>query len=444
MLVLVGVLLVVVSPVGALAAGIYFGVALLLFNRVIQRRTRQVARERDQVQARWLALLQQALGGLREIRLRQAESEFAGLFDEVRQRQNKHERSLIFGAEFGRYYLEATFIVGFGVLASTVLLTQGANTVPVLGLMLAAGFRLLPSAGRLLHAFSLMRQGEGSLSVILDELDSMGEPNLNDVPLPTDLPTESTMTPDRPAKPMAVSIQDISYSYPNSSRPTISHLSAELSPGQALGIVGPSGSGKTTTVDLLCGLLTPTTGRILIDGHPTTGPDRSWQRRIAYVPQEVFLIDGTIERNIVFGTGKVDGKSLTRAVRLAQLDEWLASLPLGLQTPTGERGTLVSGGQRQRIGIARALYRNPSVLILDEATAALDVETESYLTSAIGQLAGDLTLVIIAHRLSTIRNCDQILVLSDGEVVGSGTYADLSASNDLFSRWVDLAGLSAR
>ena len=195
-------------------------------------------------------------------------------------------------------------------------------------------------------------------------------------------------------------------------------------------------------VDLLCGLLTPTSGDVLVDGRLTTAADRSWQRHIAYVPQDVFLLDATIRDNITFSTRHPQPEAIERATSLAQLDDWIRQLPDGLDTQIGERGVLLSGGQRQRIGLARALYRQPSLLILDEATSALDVETEAAIGDAIDKLAGGVTLIVVAHRLSTVRSCHNIVLLDDGVAVGWGTFDELTRSNPMFARWVQLAGMA--
>jgi ABC-type multidrug transport system fused ATPase/permease subunit len=217
----------------------------------------------------------------------------------------------------------------------------------------------------------------------------------------------------------------------------VSDLNVEIEAGESLGLVGLSGSGKSTAADLICGLLVPTAGEVRIGGFPAT--NRRERPRIAYVPQDVFLLEGTVEANIHFSVGPVDNAAMSRAIQVAQLGDWIDSLPYGADTEVGERGALVSGGQRQRIGIARALYQKPSVLVLDEATSALDVETESAFTDAINAIGHRTTLIVIAHRLSTVRGCDRILLLEEGTAAALGSYDELLAQDSTFARWVGLA-----
>ena len=205
---------------------------------------------------------------------------------------------------------------------------------------------------------------------------------------------------------------------------TIRNVSLSIAVGQSIGFVGPSGAGKSTLIDLILGLLEPTTGKILVDGRDIAGDVRLWQHNIGYVPQSIFLTDDTLRANIAFGLNKndIESDSISRALHAAQLSEFVESLPSGLDTIVGERGIRLSGGQRQRIGIARALYHNPPVLVLDEATSSLDLETESGVMDAVEQLHGEKTILIVAHRLSTVRRCDHLVLIDNGEVVVSGSF----------------------
>ena len=205
-------------------------------------------------------------------------------------------------------------------------------------------------------------------------------------------------------------------------------LNLVITKGARVGLVGSTGSGKSTTLDLLMGLLMPTKGKLLIDGQPVSGKRlRDWQRSIAHVPQSIYLADTSLAENIAFGIplDEIDLNRVERAARQAQIADYIESSPEGYQTHVGERGIRLSGGQRQRIGIARALYKKASVLVLDEATSAVDNATEQLVMDAMGMLNSDLTIVLIAHRLTTVRNCDIIVELEHGKVVAQGTYEQL-------------------
>ncbi len=214
----------------------------------------------------------------------------------------------------------------------------------------------------------------------------------------------------------------------------LSGISLTVPKGTSLGIVGPTGAGKTTLVDIMIGLLPPTTGRVIVDGTDIQSDVRAWQRRLGIVPQTVFLIDDTLRRNVALGLddSEIDGQRVRDAVQLAQLDSVVAELPNGLETRVAERGIRLSGGQRQRVAIARALYRQPSLLVFDEGTSALDHLTENELVKAVESLRGERTIILVAHRLSTIRRCDQVAFLDKGELVDLGSYEELVARNNTF------------
>jgi ATP-binding cassette subfamily C protein len=236
----------------------------------------------------------------------------------------------------------------------------------------------------------------------------------------------------------SITCEDVSFVYEEAARPFDSLALAQGKPalqditltihrGESVGIVGPTGAGKSTLVDVLLGLLRPTSGRVLVDGDDLAGYEHAWQRLIGYVPQDPYLLDDTLRRNIAFGVpdSTIDEQRLARASTLAQLDEFVRQLPQGLETVVGEDGVRLSGGQRQRVAIARALYHDPDVLVFDEATAALDNQTEREVTRAIAALHGQRTLIVIAHRLTTVESCDRLIFLRDGRLVGVGPYAEL-------------------
>jgi ATP-binding cassette subfamily C protein len=214
--------------------------------------------------------------------------------------------------------------------------------------------------------------------------------------------------------------------------------------GQSIGFVGPSGAGKSTLMDIVLGLLEPTTGKFFVDGKEPTDGKLGWQKIIGFVPQQVFLMDDTIRRNIAFGIEdeNIDEARISKALKLARLEDFIVSLSDGVSTIVGEHGTRLSGGQRQRIAIARALYREPNVLVFDEATSALDNVTEQEITHAIENLSGEKTILIVAHRLSTVRKCNKIIFMREGHIVSSGSYDELLTNSNDFRKLAKLGNLA--
>jgi ABC-type multidrug transport system fused ATPase/permease subunit len=224
-----------------------------------------------------------------------------------------------------------------------------------------------------------------------------------------------------------IELNNITYYYPGVNKPSLKNISLSIRKGQSIALIGKSGAGKTTLVDTILGLLHPSEGEISVDDVSVYSNLRSWQKLIGYIPQSIFLLDDSIEKNVAFGVHRdaIDQVRLKKAIRAAQLTDLIETLPDGVKTQVGERGVRLSGGQRQRIGIARALYHQSEILILDEATAALDNETESLITEAIQSLSGTKTLIIIAHRLTTVKQCDVIYEMRQGQIVKFGSYKEV-------------------
>jgi ABC-type multidrug transport system fused ATPase/permease subunit len=240
-----------------------------------------------------------------------------------------------------------------------------------------------------------------------------------------------------------IELKNISYTYPGSDQSALSSINLEIHHGEFAAIVGSSGAGKSTLADLILGLLTPTNGDVLISGAKPQDAIREWSGAIAYVPQDVLIVNGSIRENVALGYPKdsISPAEVERAIKVSQLDEFVLSLPEGLESRVGERGTKLSGGQRQRLGIARALYSNPRLIILDEATSALDGKTEADLSAAITRLKREVTVVMIAHRLSTIRDADKILYLDQGKGIALGNFEEVRFKVPEFDNQAKLMGL---
>ncbi|NJR39812.1 MAG: ABC transporter ATP-binding protein [Leptolyngbyaceae cyanobacterium CSU_1_4] len=297
----------------------------------------------------------------------------------------------------------------------------------VLSIFAVASIRLMPAASQALAAIGQIQSGSYALDLLYADLKNIPQSSL-----PFNLHRGlAHLEGSRERRQMPfenkIELQQVTYRYPNSARRSLDNISLTFRQGESIAFIGKSGAGKTTLVDVILGLLDCTAGDIRVDGVSIYSDLRSWQNVIGYIPQSIFLMDDTIERNIAFGVPEafISSEKLIQAVQAAQLTEMIDQLPEGLKTQVGERGVRLSGGQRQRIGIARALYHEREVLILDEATAALDHETEQLVTDAIRALSGTKTIIVIAHRLTTIQHCDRIYMMENGQIVKSGTYREV-------------------
>ena len=342
-----------------------------------------------------------------------------------------------------RLYMETIAVVVL-LLVLMLDLNQGRkprSLLPLLSLFAMAAFRMMTSMNRIVAAISTIRFYSHALDAVHDDLQTI--PPVNPMALGRAGRISDHNGKHRPPRLQhSLELDNIFYTYPEAQAPSLQGLSLKVGRGEAVGIAGASGAGKSTLVDVLLGLLTPDTGEVRIDGEPLGIQIASWQRSIGYIPQNVYLSDDTIRRNVAFGVpdNQINEAKVKRALRLAQLGAFIQSLPQQLETRVGELGVRISGGQRQRIAIARALYHNPEVLVMDEATAALDNETERSIVQALEAFKGEKTMLIIAHRLSTIRDCDRIFWMKDGRVSDSGTYTELMARNPEFQSMVGQDG----
>jgi len=314
-----------------------------------------------------------------------------------------------------RMYLEIMTISAIAFLVMIMLARESRleNIVGVLALFAAVAFRVMPSINGLIIASQTLFFNRTAFALVHDDLQ------LKDY----------FLDQEHKNSPFANSLElhDVSFQYPTAARTSLQNVSLVVRRGEAVGFVGPSGAGKSTLVDVILGLFAPTAGEVRVDGHNIQENLRNWQNQIGYVPQSIYLTDDTLRRNVAFGLSdeNIDDKLVAEAIRLAQLDAFVESLPDRLETVVGERGVRLSGGQRQRIGIARALYHNPSVLVLDEATSSLDTPTEHGVMQAVQALQGTKTVIIVAHRLSTVEYCDRLYRIEDSRITEEGTFAEV-------------------
>jgi ABC-type multidrug transport system fused ATPase/permease subunit len=379
------------------------------------------------------------LGGLKEAKVIGCEGYFE---QKLQEHAEDFGRNAALAASFSnlpRYVIEAFLITFLIIFTFIFLATNQGNTqnlTGVLGIFSLASIRLLPIAGGMVSTINSLKFNIHSLNQIyfdLKELEQEKTCQLSGASqrshLWPDTPDKSRLT-NQITSPYQIVLENIVYRYPNASKDALRGISLAIHKGESIGLIGKSGAGKTTLVDVILGLLIPQGGDIKVDGMSIYQNLRSWQDLVGYVPQSIFLIDDTLERNIAYGVPDylIDAERVHLAVESAQLSDLVEQLPQGLQTVIGERGVMLSGGQRQRVGIARALYHEREVLVFDEATAALDNETEGLVTEAIKSLGNTKTIIIIAHRLSTIEHCDRIYLLENGRAIKSGSYQEVVLS----------------
>lgn len=414
-MVIIGIafLLLLVEPTGALIVFGVFGAAAWSFHRVMLERVSRWGRERQLHDGLRIQHVQQGLGGAKDVKLLGRENEFLAQFHTHNAKSARVFKLQTTFQNFPRLLFELLAVTGLAILVlSMISLNRDmANIVPILGLFAAAAFRLMPSANRVLSSVQLLRYSLPVVNTLHEEIQL------------TSSITDSQQTERSEAFKHELRLTNVSYQYPAATSWALEGITLSVGKGESVGLIGSSGSGKSTLVDVILGLLPPSAGQVQVDGRDIQQGLRHWQDQIGYVPQSIYLTDDTLRRNVAFGlsNGQIDDMAVRRAIKGAQLEEFVATLPSALDTIVGERGVRLSGGQRQRIGIARALYHNPAVLVLDEATSALDGETERSVMEAVTALKGSKTIIVVAHRLSTVANCDRLLRLEGGKVVEHGT-----------------------
>ena len=315
-----------------------------------------------------------------------------------------------------RFLMELLMIIFIVLLVvGTLLLEQSLQIlVPTLAMFGVAALRLLPIANMLSGSITKIRFERNAVLRLYNELSRSEQMAINDL----ELASQSIQEPFHD-----LTLNEVSFRYPDTTQDVLKKVSLKICAGESIGLIGASGSGKTTLVDLLLGLVEPYEGRISYNGRQMNKSLKEWQSHVAYLPQQVFLIDSTLRQNIALGYNKneIDDLKIYEAIRKARLLDFVNQLPKGIDTLLGERGMRLSGGQRQRVALARAFYHERDIIVMDESTSALDQETENEITNEIRKLKGKKTMIVIAHRLSTVQDCDRIYRLDQGEIIEQGT-----------------------
>jgi len=417
-------LLFLAEPAVSLFACLLLGGTAALYAKTIRHRLSRYGAQIQHFRGKMIQSVHESLSAVKVTKVLGREEFFLDAFESYANGYVEGSRFRQIATETPRLFLELVAIAGLlGVAA--VLSIQGKSPVAItvtLSLLAVALVRMIPSVNRISSSLATLRYGDFALEEISRDLAELE----GDASTPTGEPVQPLPLRE------SIRFENVHYRYPGAAMASLRAVSLRIERGSSVAIIGPTGAGKTTLVDLLLGLLAPTLGTIWIDDTDLQTNIRAWQRSVGYVPQDIYLLDNTIRSNIALGIpdGDVNEDAIRRAVTAAQLDTFIESLPTGLETVVGERGVRISGGQRQRIGIARALYHDPAILIMDEATSSLDNETESLVIQAVERLRGSRTIIVIAHRMSTIRNCDFAFALRDGSLSASGTVAELVDPRD--------------
>jgi len=390
----------------------------------------------SQSQQSMITTINHAMGGLKESKVIGCEQYFE---EEMAIHVNKYARSITFYQSFQalpRTVIETVLII-FVVLMIITAQSSSTHSVQditgILSVFAIAGMRLIPSLSILFQSTAQIRNGSFAVNMLYRDLKDIDNQIKRDsskalLDHESDNPEQIlSQRSDSMIFDSSLKLEQISYHYSPNELAALTDISLEIRKGESIAFIGKSGAGKTTLVDIILGLLKPGIGNILVDEVSIYTNLRSWQNLVGYIPQSIFLIDDTVERNIAYGVhdNEIDRVKLQEVIQATQLSDFINTLPQGVHTEVGERGVRLSGGQKQRIGIARALYHEREILVLDEATSALDTETESLISDSIQALAGNKTLIVIAHRLSTIEHCDRVYVLEQGRIVKSGSYQEI-------------------
>ena len=422
------ILLIIVDPFIAFLISFTLGLAYIIIYKIVRGYLKKIGSERLKVNQFRFTLINEVFGAGKEVILGGLENNYINRFDKTSKIFAKHQATAKVLGQLPRFSIEA---IGFGgmiifILYSLIQNDSFANSLPLVALYAFGGYRILPALQQSYNSLSNLRFAGPALDNLCEELKLkskiLSEKHIDPMPLKKN-----------------INLKNISYKYPNTINSSINDINLDIPAYSTVGLVGATGSGKTCTADIILGLLEPQRGELKIDGQLINEKNRkSWQRSIGYVPQYIFLSDDTVKANIGFGHDLKDLNNtfVEQAAKAANLHDFIINeLPMGYETIIGERGVRLSGGQRQRLGIARALFHKPKVLVLDEATSAMDTLTEKLIMDAINKLKQNTTIILIAHRLTTIKKCDKIFLLDKGKLINQGSYKQLLESDDLFRKY---------
>lgn len=436
-LIIISVGVTLLDPIIALASIILFSSVGLIFYFILKVRIESFGSELMSVSIKSNKLISELMFGFRQIYVGNRTHQYSSKIGETKEKISKLNALNSFIPSIGKYAIEITIVFGGTVIAAAqFIFSDSTSAFSGLAIFIAAGTRVAPALLRIQQGAIAIKSHLSMSSITLQSIKKF------ESDLEFDFSKNDTNFEHHDFNPQVV-ISRVKFQYDDNKSLNLEINGINIPSGSSLAIVGASGAGKTTLIDLLVGILKPTSGEISISGELPGIAIEKWPGAIAYVPQDIFIIEGTIAENVALGYSgqSISISHVTEALRIAQILEFVESLPMGMGTPIGERGVNLSGGQRQRLGIARAMYTKPKLLIFDEATSSLDGLTENDITTAIYDSALNLTRIIIAHRLSTVVNADQVIYLSNGKIMASGNFHEVREKIPDFDKSAKLMGL---
>jgi ABC-type multidrug transport system fused ATPase/permease subunit len=426
-----------VDPVVALSTLVVFSSIGYLLFRLLQVRATRLGEEQRILSIESSEKTLEVLNSYREIVVRNRRTFYALELGNIRKSLAEVEAERNFMPNISKYVIEVTVVLGsLAIAALQFLVNDAARAIAVLAVFTAASTRIAPAVLRLQQGAVNIKSNVGSATPTLDLIEEFV--NLKSEKLIVK-PLDFSYTDFR----AEIYLDNVSLQYPSKEKPAVDSISLRIHPGEVVAFVGPSGAGKTTIIDLLLGVLEPDSGLASIQGLRPLEAIQKWPGAVGYVPQDVMISNGTVRENVSLGFSKDEfaDEDVWKALEVAQLSEFVRSLPDQLETRVGDRGAQLSGGQRQRLGIARAMFTRPKLLVLDEATSSLDGSTEASFSEAVHNLKGGMTIVMIAHRLSTVKESDRIFYLANGKLQKAGTFEEIRQSIPEFNKQAELMGL---
>ena len=445
LLVVMSVGLFFIDPLVAAFTIVFFGALAVVLNRALGNWAKRLGRQLSAAEIASIASMQEALRTYRETSVSGRRTLFVERFQSLRWRAARYQADSQIMSQVSKYVFEVGLILGGAALAiSQVMTREVVAAIAVIAVFLTAASRVMPSLLRLQQASLGIRQS-GGIATRTFEMRTELEDGSEDFEIDPEVRDRvlKSLAGDYAGFAPSMAMQDVTLSYPGADRPAVSRASLSVNPGESLALVGPTGAGKSTIADLVLGVVQPDSGSVQVSGHDPVDAVTTWPGAMAYVPQEVAVVNGSIRENVALGLPEdvIDDDLVWEALERAHLADILRQDREGLGTLIGEHGVRISGGQRQRLGIARALYTRPRLVVLDEATSALDAETEKSISDALEELEGDVTLVIVAHRLATIRHCTQVAYIEAGEIKALGSFDEVRKAQPNFDRQAQLLGL---